>query len=350
MHDAPQSAAPMNGAPRPALFGKLPDRGDFVARGVPRALQRPFEAWLAAVTEGARATLGEGLAGVWAAAPVWRFWIGPGLMAGHVVTGALLPSADRVGRRYPLAVFLAGAPGGPGACLPPVLSAPDRDWHAACADLLRAARDGALLDQVEAALAALRLPAGAGQDGGLPVALSADPRGALWAQTADGTAAALWEDIRAADHCIAAAGRSYWWSGGRVLALRGLPEPDGFAWMLQQPVLPEPAVPAVLPDSPPAVTSNDEPATEEGASPFDAGEADTRATGPSAAAEALAVERSPDGSADAPVTQRAVSDAPDPATEAVEQAPPETTAEDGETEEAAAHGRRDGGGDRAEAG
>ena len=238
-----------------ALFGKLPTRGDFISRNMPRLLQRPFEDWLIPMVQEARKELGVDWNGHWRGAGPWRFWIGPDVLGGSwqrdlrkpaheqaaqggAVTGVLLPSADRHGRDFPLVLVLAD----PLARLlpPPVTASPDRGWYDLCDDLLYAARAGNDITTIEAALD--RLPGPLLPEGAEDMAPLLD-QPALWAQGTevleDGTSR-IWRDIATADHHLAASGRSYWWqaprSGAaqRVLSLAGLPDAGSFAFMLAQ--------------------------------------------------------------------------------------------------------------------
>lgn len=87
------------------LFGKLPAHGDFVARGLSRAERDAWDAWLGETLEIARAELGAGFEDAYDQAPAWRF-VRPEL-DGRWSSGALAPSMDAVGRRYPLVVGLS---------------------------------------------------------------------------------------------------------------------------------------------------------------------------------------------------------------------------------------------------
>lgn len=250
--------------PRPicaaALFGKLPTRGDFIARNMPRALQRPFEDWLIPLVQQVRTDLGANWSTIWRGAGPWRFWIGAEVFgsAWHrdmrksahdqtgsataqsigAMTGVILPSADRHGRDFPLVLLLAD----PVARLlpPPVTTSPDRGWYDMCDEVLYAARAGAEIATIEAALDQFPgpiLPEGAQDMDALLV------QQALWAQgtdtRADGTSQ-IWPDIARADHHLAASHRSYWWqapragAAQRVLTLGGLPDAGSFAFMLSQ--------------------------------------------------------------------------------------------------------------------
>lgn len=86
------------------VIGKLPFHGDFVARGVAGAERRELDAWLAASTAAARDEFGEKFEEAFDTAPPWRFaWRGEQWTA-----GALVPSIDSAGRRFPLLVARSG--------------------------------------------------------------------------------------------------------------------------------------------------------------------------------------------------------------------------------------------------
>ncbi len=91
------------------LFGKLPQHGDFVARGLGPKVRESLDAWLSGSLARRAASLGdEGFAAIHDVAPVWRFVdrdevLGPGWTA-----GALSPSVDRAGRRFFIMLAAAG--------------------------------------------------------------------------------------------------------------------------------------------------------------------------------------------------------------------------------------------------
>ncbi|WP_375286789.1 type VI secretion system-associated protein TagF [Sphingomonas sp.] len=86
---------------RVQLFGKLPAHGDFVARGLEPAAQVALDDWLSASLVDARDALGDGFEGAHDAAPAWRF-------VSQGSGGALAPSVDAVGRRFPLWLAIGG--------------------------------------------------------------------------------------------------------------------------------------------------------------------------------------------------------------------------------------------------
>lgn len=84
------------------MVGKLPFHGDFVARGVSAGDRKELDAWLSASVATAREEYGPRFADAFDAAPPWRFaWHDEQWTA-----GALVPSVDSSGRRFPLLVAL----------------------------------------------------------------------------------------------------------------------------------------------------------------------------------------------------------------------------------------------------
>jgi type VI secretion system ImpM family protein len=82
------------------LFGKLPAHGDFVVRGLEADARAVLDDWLSASLVDAREALGTAFEDRYDRAPPWRFL---GSRA-----GALAPSQDAAGRRYPVLLFVGG--------------------------------------------------------------------------------------------------------------------------------------------------------------------------------------------------------------------------------------------------
>ena len=83
-------------------YGKLPSRGDFVGRGMPRAWLRTWDDWLQRAMAGAALRWGSGLREHLLAMPPWQGIVlpsQPGMAAWCVVVAA---SVDRVGRAFPM--------------------------------------------------------------------------------------------------------------------------------------------------------------------------------------------------------------------------------------------------------
>ncbi|HHM05130.1 MAG TPA: type VI secretion system-associated protein TagF [Gammaproteobacteria bacterium] len=99
----------------PGLFGKLPYRGDFIYRELPKSFTTPWDHWLQDGLATARQQLGEAWLEPYLIAPVWRFSLAKGTLDQRAWLGLLMPSVDKVGRHFPL-TLAAPLPSG---CLPP---------------------------------------------------------------------------------------------------------------------------------------------------------------------------------------------------------------------------------------
>jgi len=91
--------------PMTGFFGKLPSRGDFIGRHLPKSFLEPWDAWLQAAIAQSRKQLGEFWRECYCTSPIWRFTLGAGLCGPAACAGILMPSVDRVGRYYPLAII-----------------------------------------------------------------------------------------------------------------------------------------------------------------------------------------------------------------------------------------------------
>lgn len=88
----------------PAFYGKLPGHGDFVGRGLTGQQERAIDRWLAAWLAAARADWADDFEANYRDAQPWLF-------AGERLSAVAIPSADRVGRLFPLlAAARAGVP------------------------------------------------------------------------------------------------------------------------------------------------------------------------------------------------------------------------------------------------
>ncbi len=200
------------------VYGKHPAFGDFVTAGLSGVAQDRLEAWLNGSLSALRGAWGEAWQDGFDSSPTIAFWIGARVSGDGALRGAMRPSEDKVGRRFPL---LAGH-AGPGA-LPPSIDPVDTyaaDVAGLLTDLAPDATKGAqgIIDL---------LPDVTGED------VDADP--AFWASRDDGDTAQLWADVAMADHLRAAHGRSYWWVMDNPTALYatdGLPPPEALAWLM----------------------------------------------------------------------------------------------------------------------
>ena len=210
-----------------AVFGKHPGFGDFLAAGELSAdsASRVMD-WLAQ-------TLGvwrEGAGPDWQAgfdrAPALRFWIGAGLTGGAALRGAMIPSRDRSGRRFPL-IVAQGTGGGA-----PVVAAA-QDFYAQAEAELRALAQVDRFDPREVAAAhATHLPA--------PEDDRTVPGASFWATNATRGPQEFLAELAATDYAHAQAGRSYWWFAADegtgqqsgLMACAGWPGPAEMGWLL----------------------------------------------------------------------------------------------------------------------
>ena len=87
------------------LYGKLPAHGDFIARNLGAGERAELDGWLAESLSQARVALGDAFDELYDQALPWRFARKHG--AGWTA-GAMAPSVDGVGRRYPIVLARVG--------------------------------------------------------------------------------------------------------------------------------------------------------------------------------------------------------------------------------------------------
>ena len=96
-------------------FGKMPSVGDFFRLTPPPGFVRVWDGWLQGALLAGQGTHGPYWDGYYMSAPIWRFTLAPGLAGAQKVIGVLMPSVDRVGRRFPLTLMAALPTPGPAA-------------------------------------------------------------------------------------------------------------------------------------------------------------------------------------------------------------------------------------------
>jgi type VI secretion system protein ImpM len=213
-----------------ALFGKLPQKRDFIALGMPRQVLEPFETWLQAGVAASRSELGADWQEQYLVAPIWRFWIGRNVF-GVTCIGAVMPSVDGVGRFFPLALMYCTDEDHDIA--PPCFD-PRESWFEALEARLLSVLENTNTVMPERLAEGLEVPsaAQAPEPRALPYR-----RGAFW--NCEGDVASLLKAIIAPDLWMVAAGRSYWWkpateaSCAVVYAREALPEPYFFTSMIR---------------------------------------------------------------------------------------------------------------------
>lgn len=86
-------------------FGKMPSVGDFFRMNAPPGFVQAWDDWLQrGLLQGAE-TLGDRWDAHYMSAPIWRFCLSGGLAGPSGVLGVIMPSVDRVGRRFPLTLM-----------------------------------------------------------------------------------------------------------------------------------------------------------------------------------------------------------------------------------------------------
>ncbi|WP_288431297.1 type VI secretion system-associated protein TagF [uncultured Agrobacterium sp.] len=96
---------PVAESDRIGFFGKIPSHGDFISEGLDRELVGTLDEWLRAGLHACADQFAGRWSSVFSSSPPRRFIIERGVWGNAAYTGVLLPSKDRVGRKYPLVVL-----------------------------------------------------------------------------------------------------------------------------------------------------------------------------------------------------------------------------------------------------
>ena len=212
----PQALDPQARPPRMlGFYGKLPSRGDFVRRGLTHDFIEPWHHAMALALADAQTPL----AAQWhqARGVALSFVLGPGCAGSAAWCGVVLPSHDSVGRAFPL------------LCAFPLAQLAAAGWMLEAGGLLEvaarilrgAAEGGVTPEALDQRLADLRdAAAHAPQPAIAPLA-----GGGLLLEGGSPLAAALAIGLEG--------GHSLWWRGGRCLLAPLLPQPAGFAGLLE---------------------------------------------------------------------------------------------------------------------
>jgi len=92
------------GSNKLGFYGKVPLKGDFVSRHLPRSFIDPWDQWLQESIATSRAQLSDQWLDSYLTSPIWRFALSKGVCDESAWTGLMMPSVDRVGRYFPLAL------------------------------------------------------------------------------------------------------------------------------------------------------------------------------------------------------------------------------------------------------
>lgn len=225
------------------LYGKLPTHGDFLRRRVTDGFVGVWDAWLQDCLAASRDALADQWLDVYLTSPVWRFVCAAGACGSAPVAGVMVPSVDRVGRYFPLAIVGTLPAGAATLAVPTTAAAFFERAESLAVDALAA--DHLDFQQFDSQVA--QLAAGLDAIGATDVALDADADAIL---SGDGRGA--WQlpigtasQLQAAWHYLLGRRLSaiydplvVWWTSGSSLVepsglvLRGLPSPEAFVAML----------------------------------------------------------------------------------------------------------------------
>lgn len=86
------------------FYGKLPTKGDFLHRNLPRDFVDAWDEWLHSGMQEIRQALGEDWLQTYLTSPLWRYVLAPGVCGSGAWAGVLMPSMDKVGRYFPMTV------------------------------------------------------------------------------------------------------------------------------------------------------------------------------------------------------------------------------------------------------
>lgn len=215
----------------PAGFhGKLPAKGDFVTRRLPRGFVDGWDSWLQDVIGDSRTRMGDAWLDAYLTSPVWRFVLSRGACGDQAFAGVMMPSVDRVGRYFPLTIVAPLADDGD----PVASAAAAAAWFGSAETLaLSALADQFDFDRFDADVAALGVLAPVRQ-----TAVAPTDRG-LRLEIVD--AGAMDAVCRGLAGCWLSATYprfSLWWTAGSeqmapsFLACPGLPGADSFGAFL----------------------------------------------------------------------------------------------------------------------
>jgi type VI secretion system protein ImpM len=213
------------------LYGKLPAKRDFLALATPHAFLEAWEPWIQAGLATSRLGLGKDWSAAYLRAPIWRFWLGADI-AGAVTLGAIMPSADGIGRYFPLT--LVGRPPAEDG-LPPEHE-PFDGWFEIAEGFLLSTLSEDSFEAITAGLVALPDPVRSS----LPPSTAGIARlgGALVGGVEGSDVPAAMRRLRPLAAAGLHAGMSYWWTAGgegfppRAACCRGLPDAAFYAALL----------------------------------------------------------------------------------------------------------------------
>ena len=214
-----------------AFYGKLPAKGDFLSRNLPREFVAIWDEWLQAAMHASREALGDQWLESYLTSPLWRFVLPAGTCGDVAYAGILMPSMDRVGRYFPMAVLRPLAT----QAVPIMTALHNKAWFEHVETRLLAALDEESLDidafdqSIQSIDFRDELPP-SGLDGSVAGRLQGGAESDIALRLLGINAAAIQE---------ASAGLAFWWGNGSdivepsLLYSVGLPAPACYTAMLR---------------------------------------------------------------------------------------------------------------------
>ncbi len=204
-----------------AILGKHPGFGDFVSAGLTPELRDVLQNWMTKTYADAATRYGVGWQTLFDVAPPVRVWIGSAVL-GMCLQGVIVPSRDKVGRRFPLLAVTHDS-----GLTPPPLSPDQAAYDRLEAHLRGLGEMGEVSDSSDLA-----------QGASLESAPENVPETTLWAVNPDAGPGDLLQAVGSADYTRAAAQRSYWWCApddirsSMLWSCTGLAGADALLWLM----------------------------------------------------------------------------------------------------------------------
>jgi len=85
-------------------YGKIPSKGDFITKSLPRSFTDPWDAWLREVLAHSKSELGESWMESYLTTPLYQYVLAPGICGNQTWLGVMMPSVDSVGRYFPMTI------------------------------------------------------------------------------------------------------------------------------------------------------------------------------------------------------------------------------------------------------
>lgn len=85
-------------------YGKIPSKGDFITKALPRSFVDPWDLWLRDALANSKIKLGDDWMECYLTTPLYQFVLSPGVCGNQVWLGVMMPCVDSVGRYFPMTI------------------------------------------------------------------------------------------------------------------------------------------------------------------------------------------------------------------------------------------------------